>query len=127
MLQKMSIYSQRKSDGRWVVPISENPSGSRCEISYLGREVMFLFFPMDNPESVSVEKDYYQFLLIFEEVFGSQKQNCNLLQRKLLLSYICSLKCNSYHSFQYKKMDLFSLAVAFCTEPLAYASVINPF
>lgn len=122
----MSIYSQRKSDGRCVVPISENPSGSGCEISYLGWEVMFLFFPMDNPESVSVEKDYYQFLLIFEQVFGSQKQNFSLLQRKLLLSCICSLKCNSY-SFQYKKIDLFSLAVAFCTEPLAYASVINPF
>lgn len=117
MLQKMSICSQRDSDGRWVVPISENLSGSRSEMSYLGWEVMFFFFPIDNPESVSVEKDYYQFLLIFEEGFVWFSKTKLQSSSKETITKLYSLKCNFYHSFQCKKIDLFSLAIAFCTEP----------
>lgn len=46
-----------------ATPSAENPpwagSLSRHEMSYLGQEMMFLFFPIGNPEWASAGKDHH--------------------------------------------------------------------
>lgn len=57
MPQNMNENSQRNSDIRGLLIFTENPPWSefpsRCVMCYIGWEMMFFFFTIANPESMS--------------------------------------------------------------------------